>query len=63
MLRNGLTALNLHHWDICKCAFEKGKKEKVPVWQFLREPLIDAYGADFYDELSDVARQLTADTV
>lgn len=63
VLRNGLTALNLHRWVICKCAFEKGKKEKVPVWQFLREPLIDAYGADFYDELSDVARQLTADTV
>ena len=61
VLRNGLTALNLHRWAICKCAFEKGKKEKVPVWQFLREPLIDAYGADFYTELSAVARQLSAD--
>ena len=55
VLRNGMTALNLHHWDICKCAFEKGRKEKVPVWQFLREPLIDAYGAAFYTELSEVA--------
>ena len=55
VLRNGMTALNLHHWDICKCAFEKGRKEKVPVWQFLREPLIDAYGAAFYAELSEVA--------
>ena len=63
VLSNGMTALNLHHWDICKCAFEKGKKEKVPVWQFLREPLIDAYGADFYTELSEVARQLAANTV
>ena len=58
VLRNGLTALNLHRWEICRCAFEKGKKEKVPVWQFLREPLIDAYGADFYDELSAVAAAL-----
>jgi len=63
VLSNGLTALNLHHWDICKCAFEKGRKEKVPVWQFLREPIIDAYGADFYTELSEVARQLSANTV
>ena len=57
-LYNGLTALNLHRWEICRCAFEKGKKEKVPVWQFLREPLIDAYAADFYDELSAVAAAL-----
>ncbi len=58
VLRNGMTALNLHRWEICRCAFEKGKKEKVPVWQFLREPLIDAYGAAFYDELSAVAAAL-----
>ena len=58
VLRNGLTALNLHRWEICRCAFEKGKKEKIPVWQFLREPLIDAYGADFYEELSSVATAL-----
>ena len=58
VLRNGLTALNLHHWDICKCAFEKGQKEKVPVYVFLREPLIAAFGESFYTELSEVARQL-----
>ena len=58
VLRNGLTALNLHRWQICRCAIEKGKKEKVPVWQFLREPLIDAYGAAFYDELCAVAAAL-----
>ena len=58
LLRNGLTALNLHRWDICRCAFEKGRKEKVPVYKFLREPLIDAYGASFYDELCEVAAAL-----
>ena len=58
ILRNGLTALNLHRWEICRCAFEKGRKEGVPVYKFLREPLIDAYGASFYDELCEVAAAL-----
>ncbi len=60
VLRNGLTALNLHRWEICRCAFEKGRKEKVPVYKFLREPLIDAYGQAFYDELSSVAAALSS---
>ena len=59
ILRNGLTALNLHRWEICRCAFEKGRKERVPVYQFLREPLIAAYGASFYDELCSVAAALS----
>ena len=58
VLRNGLTALNLHRWDICKCAFEKGAREKVPVYRFLEKPLTDAYGPEFYAELCAVARQL-----
>lgn len=60
VLRNGLTALNLHRWVICRCAFEKGRKERVPVYKFLREPLIDAYGQAFYDELSSVAAALSS---
>lgn len=60
VLRNGLTALNLHRWEICRCAFEKGRKERVPVYKFLREPLIDAYGQPFYDELSSVAAALSS---
>ncbi len=55
VLRNGLTALNLHRWEICKCAFEKGRREGIRVYEFLRQPLIDAYGEAFYSELSGVA--------
>ena len=58
ILRNGLTALNLHRWDICQCAFEKGKREGIRVYEFLRAPLTDAYGQAFYDDLCAVARQL-----
>ena len=55
VLRNGLTALNLHRWDICRCAFEKGKREGIHVYEFLRAPLIAAYGQAFYDDLAAVA--------
>lgn len=59
-LRNGMDALNLHRWDICKEAFEKGRKEGVRVYEFLREPLIELYGEDFYSALSAAAMRLNA---
>ena len=58
VLRNGLTALNLHRWEICRCAFEKGRREGIRVYEFLKAPLIDAYGEAFYDELCSVAAAL-----
>ena len=54
-LSNGMTALNLHRWDICRCAFEKGRREGIRVYEFLREPLTAAYGSDFYDALTAAA--------
>jgi len=57
-LRNGMKALNLHHWDICKDAFAKGRKEKVRAYQFLREPILRCFGEDFYEALCEAAAQL-----
>ena len=59
-LSNGMKALNLHRWDICRDAYEKGKKEKVRVYEFLREPLERFFGNDFYSALCEAARMLTA---
>lgn len=56
-LRNGMLALNLHRWDICKDAFAKGKAEGVKVYQFLKEPLIRFLGEDFYEALCAAAKQ------
>ena len=50
-LSNGLYALNLSREHLCQEAFEKGAKEKVPVFKFLREPLIYRFGEDFYSSL------------
>jgi len=54
-LSNGTKALNLHRWDICKCAFEKGRAEKVLAYQFLKGPIEAAFGADFYAALDAAA--------
>lgn len=57
-LTGGGQALNLHHWSICKSAFERGEREGIRVWQFLRGPLTQYYGADFYDALCAGAAQV-----
>ena len=48
---DGSKALNLHHWNLCKEAFEKGRREGIKVYQFLKEPIVAAFGADFYAQL------------
>lgn len=43
---------------LCDAACVLGKKLKMPVYQFLKEPLIRKYGKDFYDALSATAKHL-----
>ncbi len=57
-LSNGMKALNLHRWDICKDAFERGRREGIRVYEFLREPIERYFGEDFYQALCEAARQL-----
>lgn len=47
-------ALNYHSWNVCKPACECGQKLDVPVFKFLKEPLIRKYGEDWYKELEAV---------
>lgn len=56
VLGNGMRALNLHRWDICRNAYEKGRKEGIRVFEFLREPLERYFGEDFYSALSEASR-------
>lgn len=62
-LRNGMRALNLHRWHICQDAFAKGKKEKIRVYEFLREPIERYFGEDFYSALSEAAKMLDSNPV
>ena len=52
------TALNYEKWDICAPACACGEKLDVPVYKFLKEPLIRAFGPEFYKELEIVAKEL-----
>ena len=51
----GLIGLNYHRWAVCADAVEKGKALDLPVYRFLREPLIRRFGQQWYDELCEVA--------
>lgn len=46
-----------HRWDICHCARMKGKKLHLPLYQFLKEPLIRRFGQEWYDELCLTANE------
>ena len=56
---NGLIGLNYHRWTVCKDAVEKGKELGLPVYRFLKEPLIRRFGEAWYEELCAVAEQLS----
>ena len=54
----GFEALNYDRWDICSAACELGKKEQVPVYQFVKNALVRKYGQEFYEELNGAAEFL-----
>ncbi|MGC4130100.1 MAG: DUF3109 family protein [Bergeyella sp.] len=55
------TALNYHEWPICSDACELGKELQVPVYKFLKTPLIRKYGEEFYQTLSEAADEWKKD--
>ena len=52
---DGTIGLNYSRWDICRDAVAKGKELDMPVYKFLKEPLIRRFGADWYAELEELA--------
>jgi len=50
-------AVNYYEWKICKAACALGNKLKVKVYQFLKEPLIRAFGEEFYTQLDAYVEQ------
>ncbi|MEC5394009.1 DUF3109 family protein [Bergeyella sp. RCAD1439] len=51
------SALNYHEWPICSDACELGEALKVPVYKFLKEPLVRKYGEGFYRTLCEAAEE------
>jgi len=59
-LGNDLIGLNYNRWEVCKMAVAKGRQDNLPLYQFLRKPLIRRFGEDWYQELLDVTKFLLA---
>jgi len=51
-------ALNYDRWDICSAACTLGKKEQLPVYQFVKNALVRKYGQAFYDQLDATVKHL-----
>lgn len=51
-------AVNYDKWDICKPAVSKGEELKLPVYVFVKDALIRAYGQEWYDQLDYAAKNL-----
>lgn len=46
-------AINYDRWHICSPACSLGKELGVPVYKFLKDPLIRKYGEDWYTKLTE----------
>ncbi len=55
---NGVYGLNYHRWNVCAQAVKKGEELNLPVYRFLKDPLIRRFGEEWYAELCEVAGEL-----
>jgi Protein of unknown function (DUF3109) len=53
------TAVNYHKWQICEPACSCGQKLGVPVFRFLKDPLIRKFGEEWYQEAEEVFTALS----
>jgi hypothetical protein len=49
--RNNFEAVNYHRWHVCLPARNLGKVKSMPLYKFLKDPLIRKYGKEWYDSL------------
>lgn len=59
-LADGMTALNYNRWEVCRDAVAKGARLGMPVYVFLREPLIRRFGEAWYAQLEQTVEELRA---
>ena len=58
--KKNFQALNYHKWHICSPACALGKDLQVPVYKFLKEPLIRKYGPEWYSGLEKAIEEKPA---
>jgi uncharacterized Fe-S center protein len=57
---SNFTAINYQELQICAAARKNGNAEHVYLYEFLKEPLIRAFGLEQYNELCIAAKELRA---
>lgn len=56
---NDFLAVNYHRWSVCNCARRLGANLKVPVYKFLKEPLVRRFGVEWYEQMEIAAEELS----
>ncbi|TSA36871.1 MAG: DUF3109 family protein [Porphyromonadaceae bacterium] len=51
-------AVNYDEWDICNPARQEGSRNDLPVYQFVKEALIQKYGVEWFEQLDYAAKNL-----
>lgn len=51
-------AVNYEEWKICKPALKRGEELDLPVYKFLKEPLVRVYGETWYREVEKAAQEI-----
>jgi len=51
------STVNFDRWEICKAGELMGKREHLPIYKFLKEPLIRRFGEEWYKQLELVATE------
>ena len=59
---NTCRAVNYHRWKVCRSAEILGEKAQIPIYRFLRAPLIRKFGEEWYDLLDLCAREYLKST-
>lgn len=55
---HSFTALNYEKIDICDPGCKLGEKLSVPLYKFLKEPLVRSFGPEFFQSLEEVAVEI-----
>ena len=53
-----LTAVNFDEWDICESACKLGEEKKILVYKFLKKPLTQKFGEEWYKQLEYFAENI-----
>lgn len=54
----GFEAWNYDRWDICSAACDRGKKESIPLYKFVKDAIVRKNGEAFYEELDAAAQNM-----